>query len=791
MVSAISTCAVLWNSIPTAIYGSSAAILLGFYMKARKAYLERDGASMKEYIKYRDTRYTVVTIIILSYILQPGDMIPRVTTLLFITVVLIVSFSLWLPARKSMTNTSKAEWIFSNHWTARLFRASHGLIYTPPRRLCISLSNFWGRVADIPGACHALTNQEWMDMEEVASREQGDRLKNLGATMFQHELLKRGEIRLLKIEPALSSPGGLVRCSMEHAQFHAKPDYTAVSYRWGDTSLSSTILVDERLLSVTKSVLELFFSRRRFLSANETRLYWIDAICINQADTEEKTVQVQAMRSIFQSATEVMVHLGNSPLERTAAEMLFEQAEAFTYLGLSDSFDPWRLSRNINRQHIKSIMWLLTNRYFTRAWIVQEMLSGRKVTFYFGGLCVPWAIFAAAICRILPKHGPTGLIHNRADGKNYQPHHSPLYNIRTIVDLKPESENKTQELRTIPKDRCLETLLFVSSRFRATDPRDLIFAFSGIATDYHDCDLLRPDYQKPIERVFEDFAVYLLVHQRPAAVNIFALAGRGYNHERRKVPTWVPDPSEARYGEMFSISNPHEKEGPCFEASGHSTPCVRTGGDRKTIVVEGVIRDSLVSLSACKYTKKAVRATQKGAGRYDFLLAAFDLIVAMENGPPVSWQKSMVDDLFNTLLTAASLIANPHLKSSQMPEASYFEYMNLTQQHVARDLAERIFLYTLQDVPEPKLAGFASFDRMALGRLFGITKARRFCFVPPLANVNDVVFVPSGAQVPYLIRPSGSIDGQETWELVGEAYVQGIMMGEGFDEGEKTMITLQ
>lgn len=65
--------------------------------------------------------------------------------------------------------------------------------------------------------------------------------------------------------------------------------------------------VDGGLLKVTPAVGEILKYRQTFWG---TRLFWIDAVCINQQDVDERSIQVPLMREIYQGADRVVVWLG-------------------------------------------------------------------------------------------------------------------------------------------------------------------------------------------------------------------------------------------------------------------------------------------------------------------------------------------------------------------------------------------------------------------------------------------------------------------------------------------------
>jgi hypothetical protein len=81
-------------------------------------------------------------------------------------------------------------------------------------------------------------------------------------------------------------------------------DYWTLSYTWGDTGITRTIIVNGHPMEVTENLEDFLrgyiMSGITELSAEEERMgIWIDAVCINQNDVEERNVQVKRMRDIY------------------------------------------------------------------------------------------------------------------------------------------------------------------------------------------------------------------------------------------------------------------------------------------------------------------------------------------------------------------------------------------------------------------------------------------------------------------------------------------------------------
>lgn len=126
------------------------------------------------------------------------------------------------------------------------------------------------------------------------------------ATEYQYERLTHDdEIRLLHLEPG---SGDDVRFTLYPVRLGDKPAYEAISYCWGDPKDTLIVYCDGKQLHVTKS---LYTGLRRLRKDDSTRVLWADAVCINQKDTSEKTVQVGLMSRIYSQPSSVLIWLGD------------------------------------------------------------------------------------------------------------------------------------------------------------------------------------------------------------------------------------------------------------------------------------------------------------------------------------------------------------------------------------------------------------------------------------------------------------------------------------------------
>ncbi|ETS86520.1 hypothetical protein PFICI_00348 [Pestalotiopsis fici W106-1] len=114
------------------------------------------------------------------------------------------------------------------------------------------------------------------------------------------------QIRLLTLHPGPFDED--IRCSLNTASLKSVLQYEALSYVWGDPADTLPVVVDGSEIQVTTN---LEAALRHLRWQEKARTLWADAICINQNDTEEKTVQVPMMGDIYRQATSVVVWLGH------------------------------------------------------------------------------------------------------------------------------------------------------------------------------------------------------------------------------------------------------------------------------------------------------------------------------------------------------------------------------------------------------------------------------------------------------------------------------------------------
>jgi hypothetical protein len=114
--------------------------------------------------------------------------------------------------------------------------------------------------------------------------------------------IQERQIRLVLLDGSKSWDEPIT-CGLHVVSLSTKPEYKALSYVWGDAEDKLPILVCGEELMVTRN-LEAGLRHMRF---HGHQTLWIDAICINQDDLDERREQVGIMKDIYATTPSVLV----------------------------------------------------------------------------------------------------------------------------------------------------------------------------------------------------------------------------------------------------------------------------------------------------------------------------------------------------------------------------------------------------------------------------------------------------------------------------------------------------
>ena len=472
---------------------------------------------------------------------------------------------------------------------------------------------------------------------------------------YTYTPLGPNEIRLLHLFPA-DNQNDMILSALKVAKLDGSHlQYQALSYTWGYEDATEKVWIQtggqstqpsrrilrstgreegesNRTFYVRPNLSDALRHLRNYSGSSpqqssgrpQTLVIWIDYICINQEDNDEKSAQVRMMANIYKRAESVLIWLGREGEESDMAMDLI--------LRLPDQEHQGMLSvRGSDAPQWVAFVALLRRAWFSRRWVVQELVFAQKAYLMCGDLSVNWLDFVFAVDFFIGKFDTITAAYN--DSALFKRNVVSLGDVKAFAALKMVTISK--ELVQNSKEhmhrmKTLEALVSELTMFEVRDPRDSIYAVMALARDIEDGAArqrrksglsgppgrpsFRVDYQKNILQVFTDFVAFSIdgsnsldVICRKWAPNRRAKVSRVADRPRYRerwsplggvhLPSWIGLLKDSAYG------IPHV--GPQVRIAGNSLVDTAPGraynacGGRKPVVLFGVVNSDRSQGECC------------------------------------------------------------------------------------------------------------------------------------------------------------------------------------------------
>jgi hypothetical protein len=261
-------------------------------------------------------------------------------------------------------------------------------------------------------------------------------------------------------------------------------EYEALSWRWSDETQSphSIILIGSDGKTRKKRVSKTLGLAMKYLRREKDRILWIDAICINQSDMEERSSQVSIMSLIYTHAQRVCVWLGEDDYDsRNAITFIREVSRAATHGDVEYGDDPVQIPM------WRSFLAFMQREWFTRRWVVQEIVMAAEASVYCGSDELQWQDLAIAVVvfehlALMPHLDERGLVTNWFESMS-QLRASILLKVSAKVVMKITRHGYTETKLERTSLRSLEYLVTNLADFECGQAHDHVYALIAMAED--------------------------------------------------------------------------------------------------------------------------------------------------------------------------------------------------------------------------------------------------------------------------------------------------------------------
>ena len=565
------------------------------------------------------------------------------------------------------------------------------------------------------------------------------------------------EIRLMTLLPGLFEDDISITIETVVLTKEHIPQYEALSYVWGSAENPIDIIVKDGELAHPETFSLLDRSTQRRLEAyiqgtisvtqnlaialpylrkeDKPRVFWIDAICVNQQDIAERGHQVKRMAAVYTMASQVIVWLGpesqNSTLALRVLDNLGSQLRVdwnilkMTSVSTGELIS-WDSDPFYDNETWKSIEDVLRRPWFERLWIWQEVRLAREAYLLCGNEGLPWETLRRAILYLQRAPMPAG----------FDRLLEPCFKLISYGDYVAGVFDLLDEI--------LENTKFAS----CSDPRDKIFAVLSLAHKQFTRGL-DPDYSKPAEAVFQDLVLHYTFTLQ--SLNILAQCELRDETGGMNLPTWVPNWTVRR------LSEPIRSSACCL----NSEPRVRYQDQDGTVLAATGVHVAVV---------KSVQTLLQPAGPEEHIYLE-DIEDAVRAVVVPKIETLSLSERDATIISLCRVFFSNKFADTHSPPLSDFP----TSEN------GRKYIHHIVDTTRDTVLGHSREELLCGNQVAASIKGRSFFttadgyigLAPMATKPDDEVCVLLGCQSPLVLRPCG--DGNH--EVVGECYIDGFMEG--------------
>ncbi|EHK25083.1 uncharacterized protein TRIVIDRAFT_143449 [Trichoderma virens Gv29-8] len=552
-----------------------------------------------------------------------------------------------------------------------------------------------------------------------------------GASVIYRDVISlnspQEEIRVLHLESGSGS--SLLKCTLHRVSLQSvqAPSYEALSYTWGNENDRRAVVVNGYLVDVT---FNLYSALCRLRREDGTRVLWIDALCINQTDLDERAQQVRLMRNIYTMCDQTVIWIGEPLEDLLPTWEILNEDDSTSIDQIFHAFANLRLlsSGHLSEQPLFIDMTGEEFSYYipwwTRVWTVQEIILPPKATFIYGPISVDMSCLLEAFAN-LSRH-------------MFEPCCSEVFSrcnfrVRKCFRKLGSVLTNIKNMRTSHDNGTNVDLWEALTTFRArhaTDHRDKVHGILGLVNSWLGQPIV-PNYRTTTEAIYCQAAIFTATGSQSLLPLHFPLQ----KHACPNLPSWCVDWTAASgLADQLNVYQWSQQPFKAFSIQQADRCHIVPHADNRILEVRGRRCDRVASVGKI-----------------------------CQGDEPNEKRKAYCDWF---------LLAELHRDPSRMYRSgcSYFEAF-------WKCLCWDMILHMSET------AGWI--NGLTLNTTFFVTDSGYLGLGPPGTNVGDEVWCLFGGHMPFILRPVATTreavlgPGQKRLhQVLGICYVHGIMNGE-------------
>ena len=570
------------------------------------------------------------------------------------------------------------------------------------------------------------------------------------------------DIRLLRIPSNRKTSPPSFECSLVVYPLSKAPAYGALSYAWGESPPVETIICNGHNLSVRPNLLSALTTIQNSSTVDDRQYLWVDAICIDQSNSQERSAQVSIMKEIYSNAHIVFVRLGEHDQGLHCAVELIKKLNTANVLRKDKPhLNSIEIAKRAELPLVETdrawsnLHSLFFNRpWFSRIWTIQELCHARKCLVLNGGVTVIWE----DIANIAPIF---------IDYQYSVPGRSSIYWLQHFSRIRLN--------HLLNKSRSLLDLLQTFRGQMASDPRDKVYAVLNLSTS-RAASLVTVDYSLTTLEVYKNAARSVILADTPDKW-ILDLLCATHPIKHPDGPSWVPDWSQ-RLNTLAAFDG---DKSTTYCAAKDTVATVSICSNLEKLNVLG-FRFDYVEVAALAmvlnpgYTPW--NSLRSNPAAQHVLADWMFLVLGIQNYPT----GEPIDDVLCKTLVAGKNFNGIFPMSDDDFDDFFRSYVDLRTklmkltQHCRFQRRQSGDHYDDLVFEEPSLY-ISRIEILSYFRRLIITRNGYIGLASCTTEPDDVICILFGAQTPLVLRQE---DGD--WILLGECYVHGMMDGKAFDQ---------